>query len=145
MLPQYQQLGARSHYFRISFGKFAFATVALPLFAFIFCILWSLLFFFDESTGTHCSVKNWLPSISAAIGNYQPQRFVWQISILLHILPRLLISYQYFRYYNEVIRINRRPIAYTACLFNVVENFALLGLSLWTSLRDYGNPKSRNI
>lgn len=156
MLPQYQRVNDEddddednsktkqkspmrtNKLFQVSFGKFSVTVVSLPFFAFLFSILWSLLFFFERSTSTHCSVRNWLPSISAAIGNYQPQRFVWQFAILVHALPRFLITHQYYTYYNEIIRKNRRPIAYTACIFNVVENLALVGLSVWTSLEDYG-------
>lgn len=152
MLPQYQRLDSTGDddpkiksrpftsktVFRVSFGKFAVATVSLPFFAFVFCVVWSLLHFFERSTSTHCGVTNWLPSISAAIGNYQPQRFVWQFAILVHALPRFLITHQYYKYYTEIVRKNRRPVAYTACIFNVVENLALVGLSIWTSLADYG-------
>lgn len=154
MLPQYQRLDstgddndeskfkirplAGTTVFRVSFGKFAIAVVSLPFFAFLFCVVWSLVYFFERSTSTHCGVTNWLPSISAAIGNYQPQRFVWQLAILVHALPRFVITHQYYKYYTEIIRKNRRPVAYTACIFNVVENLALVGLSIWTSLADYG-------
>lgn len=137
MLPQYERLDAKP-LLTVSFGKFAFAVVSLPFCSFLFCVLWSVVYFFERSTATHCGVPNFLPSISAAIGNYQPQRFIWQSAILLQALPRLLVTYQYLKYYNIIIRVNRRPIAYTACIFNVFENLALVGLSLWTSSDDYG-------
>lgn len=138
MLPQYERLDTKP-LIRVSFGKFALIVGSLPFFSFIFCVIWSMLYFYERSTATHCGVANFLPSISAAIGNYQPQRFIWQAAILLQSLPRLSVAYQYMKYYNVIIRVNRRPIAYTACLFNVVENVALVGLSLWTSSDNYGN------
>lgn len=139
MLPQYERLGAvRSTVFRIPFAKVSLATVSLPLGAFVFCIGWSLVYFFDRATATHCGVPNLLPSISAAIGNYEPQRTVWQSAILLSTFPRLMVTGHYFNYYSLHIRANRRPIAIAACVLNVVENLALVGLSLWTSLDDYG-------
>lgn len=137
MLPQYERIDAKP-ILKISFGKFALAVVSLPLCSFVFCVLWSLMYFYDRSTATHCGVSNYLPSISAAIGNYQPQRFVWQTAILLQALPRLMVAFQYVKHYGEIIRKNRRPYAYTACIFNVVENCALVGLSMWTSSDDYG-------
>lgn len=60
--------------FTISFGAFAVATVSLPLFAFIFCVIYSLMFSFTLTTATHCNVLNLLPSLSAAIGTYSPQK-----------------------------------------------------------------------
>lgn len=141
MLPEYERLDTKP-LLKVPFGKFALTVVSLPLFSFVFCVLWSLLYFFQRSTATHCGVSNFLPSISAAIGNYQPQRFVWQSAILLQAIPRLMVTYQYAKHYSTIIRVNRRPIAYTACLFNVVENLALVGLSIWTSSDDYGNSMS---
>lgn len=128
----------------IPFGKFAVAIVSLPFLSFIFCVIWSLLYFFERSTSTHCNVSNYLPSISAAIGNYQPQRFVWQTAILLQALPRFLVAQQYLRHYNSVIRRSRRALAYVAFLLNIIENIALVGLSLWTSTDQYGNQIKLN-
>lgn len=122
----------------IPFGKFAVAIVSLPFFGLIFCVIWSILYFFERSTATHCDVLNYLPSISAAIGNYEPQRFVWQVAILLQALPRLLIAQQYVWHYRGIIRRNRRALVYFACVLNIVENCALVGLSLWNSTDDYG-------
>lgn len=142
MLPQYSELGKTgSPKFRINFGKFAVIVVSLPLLSFIFCVIWSILFFFKRSTATHCDVPNYLPSISAAIGNYQPQRFIWQFAICTDIIPRLMIVQMYLQYYTKTIRKNRRNLAYLACFVNVIENFALLGLTLWTSVDDYSTHK----
>lgn len=114
-------------------------TVSLPLFGFIFCVVWSTVYDFQRATMTHCYVRNLLPSLSAAIGNYQPQRFVWQAAILLAAAPRLWITGNYVLLYGRTVRRRqRRLIAYVACLCNGVENVALVGLSLFTSNEDYG-------
>lgn len=154
MLPQYQRLeqsdngssSSSSHNLHhpsgkrrlhIPFERFAVVTLSLPLFAFVYCVLWSVVYNFESSTSTHCYVRNLLPSISAAIGNYQPQRFVWQSAILLTVGPRLWVTGNYVLLYGRQTRRNRRLIAYTACVFNAVENLALVGLSLFTSTDDY--------
>lgn len=138
MLPQYQKLNRPLPLILLPFDKFSVFVVSLPLFSFIFCIIWSILYYFEQSTYTHCAVYNFLPSISSAIGNYQPQRIIWQLAIILHLIPRLIVAYIYYDNYNKIIRRNRRLIAYFAVLLNVIENFALLGLSLWTSADHYG-------
>lgn len=137
MLPQYERLDSNRILFRIRFGIYCLAICMLPFLSFAFCVGYSLWSYFERATATHCGVRNYLPSISAAIGNYQPQRFVWQLAILLQVIPRLTVIYQYYQLYQVIVRKNRRPIAYTACIFNVVENLALVGLSLWTSIDDY--------
>lgn len=90
MLPQYEKINSKP-LFRLPFGKFAFIVVSLPFFAFIFCVLYSIIVDFEQATGTHCRVFNLLPSISASIGNYQPQRIIWQAAIVSHFLPRFVI------------------------------------------------------
>lgn len=74
MIPAYQKLKEENGLddpsppvFSISFAKFSTITVALPLLSFIFCVAYSLIFFFVESTSTHCHVWNYLPSISVSV------------------------------------------------------------------------------
>lgn len=137
---QYETLASSSkaHFLEIPFGKFAVTVVSLPFFSFIFCVIWSVLYFYERSTATHCGVNNYLPSISAAIGNYQPQRIVWQCAVLLQALPRLLVAQQYLRHNSNRVRRSRRALAYLAFALNLIENFALVGLSLWNSSDFYG-------
>lgn len=123
--------------FKLSFGRFVLFLVCLPFFSFLFCVVCSVLFYFNEITHTHCEVVNYLPSVSAAIGRYQPQRFVWQLAICLLFLPRLYVAKMYFEYYKEIITNENMAMAHFACFLNIFENFALLGLSLWTSAHSY--------
>lgn len=149
MLPAYQRLAEkeenesanniRNRLYTVSFSKFSTLTVTLPLASFLFCVGYSLYFFNERSTATHCHVKNYLPSISAAIGSFQPQAIIWQLSIILHFPARLTITWMYLQNYQRNIRKNRKSIAYLACIINVIENFTLLGLSLYTSNDSYGN------
>ncbi|XP_011186766.1 post-GPI attachment to proteins factor 2 [Zeugodacus cucurbitae] len=141
-LTTYTRLDGSKPLFRVPFGKIALAVVSLPLGSFAFCVIWSLIFEFDRSTSTHCDVPNYLPSISAAIGNYEPQKTVWRLAITMQLPFRIAVVKMYMQYYKDTIRRNRRVYAIIACLLNMVENFALLSLSLWTSLDNY--PIHRN-
>lgn len=122
----------------IPFGRFCLRVVSLPLYSFVFCVAWSVIFYFERSTDTHCHVWNFLPSISAAIGNYQPQRFVWQLAITLHAVPRFIVATFYHKRYQSLIRQRWRWLAALATLLNVIENVALLGLTYFTSVDHYG-------
>lgn len=123
---------------RLPFEKVSVLTVGLPLFAFLFCIVYSVLFDFESSTFTHCQVSNVLPSISAAIGNFSPQREVWQSAILLHAAPRFCIAFMYLRHNQSFLYPRDYWMSVLACIFNVTENIALLILSFFTSSENYG-------
>ena len=139
MLPQYERLEANTKpVLRFSFGKFSVLIVSCPLFGFLFCVVWSLLYDFERANATHCLVYNFLPSLSAAIGNYQPQRFVWQMSVLLHAPPRYIVNYMYRNYNSRLLDRGRRYIANICCILNGIEIFSLVGLTLWPSSMDYG-------
>lgn len=123
---------------RVSFEKFSLMTVGFPFFAFLFCIIYSVLFEFESATSTHCQVFNLLPSISAAIGNFSPQREVWQSAIALHAIPRFYLANTYLQHHYSVLYPHDLWMGQTACLLNVVENIALIVLSFFTSSKFYG-------
>lgn len=123
--------------FRVPFGTFSWAVVCLPLCAFMFCIIYSVLFHFTSATYTHCQVFNVLPSISAAIGNFSPQREVWQLAILLHAFPRFYLALMYLQLHQRQLYPKDAYLGNFACVLNIIENLSLIILSLFTSSRHY--------
>ena len=65
----------------------------LPFFAFIACICLTFIKDNAKATRTHCNVTNVLPSVSAVIAAYEPQRFIWRFCFAVDSLPRYLIAY----------------------------------------------------
>lgn len=112
----------------VAFPKIAIVTASLPFLAFIFCILWSLLFNFVDSTSTHCHVSNYLPSVSAAVGSYAPQKYVWRICIALHSTPRYVVMFMYYVQFHRSVLI---------LLLNWVEISCLLGLTFISSTENF--------
>lgn len=110
------------------FRLIALITISLPLFAFIFCIIWSLMFDFTLSTSTHCGVTNYLPSISAAIGNFTPQKYVWRTAIGLHSAPRYIIAvmYYWFKHRSSLLLI-----------VHLIEISSLVGLTFISSNENF--------
>ncbi|CAG2101169.1 unnamed protein product, partial [Medioppia subpectinata] len=111
----------------VPFGSLAVMAVTLPLVAMIVCIMWSLVYEFESSTSTHCGVNNYLPSVSAAIGAFAPQKYIWRLAIGLHSFPRYIIAYVYYNRYDSKLVFG----------LNVVEITALLGLTYVSSTENF--------
>lgn len=121
----------------VPFSKVAWLTVSLPFLAFVFCVAWSVLYNFEHATSTHCQVYNFLPSVSAAIGHYRPQRDVWKTAIALQATVRIIVFMMYYRYYKEHVYIWARHLSNVALVMYAVENTSLVTLSFWTSDENY--------
>ncbi|KAH8242739.1 hypothetical protein KR032_001591, partial [Drosophila birchii] len=138
MLPTNQHLcDPKSVYFRLPFPWVALSSVGLPMAGCIFGVTWSLIFDFERSTYTDCQVTNYLPSISAAIGSYEPQRTVWQLVIFLHFPLRIVMAKAYLQHYLKDFRHCRQLWGVVAHCLNVAEVLALVCLSFWSSTTHY--------
>ncbi|XP_058804233.1 post-GPI attachment to proteins factor 2-like isoform X2 [Phymastichus coffea] len=121
----------------ISFSRIAWFTVSLPFCGFAFCIIWSILYNFEQATETHCNVYNFLPSVSAAIGHYRPQKHIWEFTIAVQAIIRLLVLFMYYEYYKDTAYKWARGITNFALFSYFLENTALVTLSFWSSNENY--------
>ncbi|XP_034827280.1 post-GPI attachment to proteins factor 2-like [Maniola hyperantus] len=127
----------RKYFVKIPIKKLGLFTVSLPLFSFITCVLITLYKDFEKANNTHCKVPNVFPSISASIGNYEPQRSVWRIAIYTHAPLRFFIIYLRWKYYINVISQNCAFVVKLAVFLNILENLSLIGLTYWASSKNY--------
>uniref|UniRef100_A0A915J8P7 CWH43-like N-terminal domain-containing protein n=1 Tax=Romanomermis culicivorax TaxID=13658 RepID=A0A915J8P7_ROMCU len=141
--------------FSITLPQLALFCCGLPAAAFVICVLLSLMLHFEGATKTHCNVPNYLPSISAAIGDYTPERYVWRFCIALHCLPRLMAAIAYKNFYlrSPMVKMSNAKekqsyitysrgfydlLCYLICIFHLVENFFLLALTVVSSTENHG-------
>ncbi|CAF3401936.1 unnamed protein product [Rotaria socialis] len=87
-------MSSRAH---VSMRHFLLFAYSLPCFALFSCVGLSLLKDFEKSTRTHCNVFNFLPSISASIGDCEPQRYIWRLCFALDSVPRYAIAFLQLR------------------------------------------------
>ncbi|XP_011551588.3 post-GPI attachment to proteins factor 2 [Plutella xylostella] len=135
-LPLHNAHG-RKYFIRIPVSKLCLFTVSLPLFAFITCVLMTMYKDFESANKTHCNVPNIFPSISASIGNYEPQSSIWRTAIYIHAPLRFFIIYLRWNHYRNVIYNDYAGVVNFAVLLNFIENLALVGLTHWTSSLNY--------
>jgi len=122
---------------RVPFRNVARLTVSLPLGGFIFCVVWALYIDREAATYTHCGVRNYLPSVSAAMGHFPVSQTVWRVCIALHAAPRFAISDMYYRYLKAMLFSRTLPFTRITCALNVLENIGLIGLTYVSSTENY--------
>lgn len=118
----------------------------LPLGAFLTCVLLAIFLHGDGSTRTHCNVDNYLPSTSAAIGDYTPERYIWRICIALHTAPRFVVAVAYKNFYwtSPLRPVSSKDsnswfnfLCWLICILHWGENLALVLLSCVSSTENY--------
>ncbi|NXT12891.1 PGAP2 factor, partial [Prunella fulvescens] len=75
--------------FRLRFTTLALGTVFCPLFGFLFCVIWSLLFNFRETTATHCGVRDSLGESHIPGGDRAPNEDQDSVSVWKRLTARL--------------------------------------------------------
>ncbi|XP_055943632.1 post-GPI attachment to proteins factor 2-like [Argiope bruennichi] len=128
---------------KIPFRLIWMIVASCPLLAFFFCVSWSLLANFEESTKTHCNVPNYLPSISTAVGAFNPQKYVWRIGIAFHCTPRFLVTLMYYNYFrNNLLSESKwQSVVRILFYFQISEILSLVGLSYISSSEDFDTHK----
>ncbi|XP_055585999.1 post-GPI attachment to proteins factor 2-like [Uranotaenia lowii] len=114
----------------LSFRDLCLFTLLLPLGTLFVCFVSAYIFQPEEIHETHCRVYNVIPSISAITG-VSPQRYLWRISIALHIGPRFVIAFVYKNYYRVLINELIDPLTMKKAtrLLNIVYVLSLVEIS----------------
>ncbi|KAK0414494.1 hypothetical protein QR680_011463 [Steinernema hermaphroditum] len=131
----------------IPFRHIVYCVAGLPLSALFICIFLSITLHIDDSTRTHCGVDNWLPSVSAAVASFSPERYIWRVFIGLHGAPRLILALAFRNLLlSSPIRSPSTGIWFAilcqlACFLNLAENIFLLLLTSISSVEDHESHK----
>ncbi|XP_052900943.1 post-GPI attachment to proteins factor 2-like [Anopheles moucheti] len=128
----------------IGFRDICVFTLVLPLGTLFVCFVSAYVFQPEEIHETHCRVYNIIPSISAITG-VSPQRYLWRVSIALHIGPRFIIAFVYRNWYRAMVAGLNDPARMSkACRMinivywlNLVEISALCGVTYISNKENY--------
>jgi hypothetical protein len=125
----------------VKFSTFGIGILLLPIGSLFVCVVLSILLNFESATATHCRVANYLPSISAAVGGFTPQRYIWRMCIAIHCGPRLFAVLAYYNSFHQLTvhscqKLYHLLVTSTTAL-HLVENFCLLLLTCISSIENY--------
>jgi len=122
-------------------GNFNYGNVGWfgPTASLVLCIFTSIVYHFDDTTKTHCDVPNPLPSISAAVGNNLPERWIFRYGILLMSYQRIMDGFiQYNWLQRHLLPIKSYQILNTMLLvFHWIENLSLFTIAFVSSTEYY--------
>lgn len=121
-----------------------FLISAIPLVTLFLCLIYAIVFQFEDVHETHCRVFNIIPSISAITG-ISPQRYFWRISVAVHIGPRFGLIACYRSHYNgilekiqdEIIKKRARLLATVVFWSHTIELSALCGVTYVSNRENY--------
>nr|XP_023016902.1 post-GPI attachment to proteins factor 2-like isoform X1 [Leptinotarsa decemlineata] len=131
-------------HYSLQFKRACLISVSLPLSALIICFFTAYAFQYNDIQETHCRVFNVIPSISAVTG-ITPQTYLWRISIVFHILPRLIISAVHRSYLLGLMNVLAQPEIQSKAHFwlnaafslNAIETGALCGVTYISNRENY--------
>jgi len=129
--------------FRFLFRHLLVSTVLLPLCSFAFCVIWVMHEDFVKACYTAClkhgnrKIPNYLPSVSAATGDFYVSQVVWRFCILLHAPPRFYFAFQYFQYLCKILPGRHLPLSLVTCLLHCLEISGLVGLTVISSRMNF--------
>ena len=89
------------------------------------CLFFSLWHNGREVTHTHCRVPNVLGSISTCIGDFNPQRSFWKITVMLYLPQRVLATWPLAAVYEEWSKGQRWKTNVARAVAHLVEQLAL--------------------
>ncbi|GMR41810.1 hypothetical protein PMAYCL1PPCAC_12005 [Pristionchus mayeri] len=127
----------------LPFRYVVYVVAGLPSSALFICVICALLLHFDQATTTHCGVDNWLPSVSAAVSTFAPEKYIWRMLIGLHSAPRFILAYSYrnFLLSSPLKPLQDpgffKPLCHIACFIHVIENIFLLLLTYISSVENH--------
>uniref|UniRef100_A0A336MCW7 CSON015277 protein n=1 Tax=Culicoides sonorensis TaxID=179676 RepID=A0A336MCW7_CULSO len=124
----------------IPFRELCIGTLLLPLCSMFICFTTAYIFQPNDIHETHCRVYNIIPSISAITG-ISPQRYLWRISIAIHVGPRFLIAFAYRNFYRQVLAANALHIGEpqvrkASKLINVLFWLSLIEITALTAMHE---------
>ncbi|GJQ69076.1 hypothetical protein Trydic_g6240 [Trypoxylus dichotomus] len=131
-------------HFSLNFRHLCIVTALIPFCTLVICFITAIIYQNEEVHETHCQVYNIIPSISAITG-VSPQRYLWRLSVAIHIGPRYIIAATHRSYLRSFIGkdadldVQRAICRWLEVAFwcNVLEVSALAGVTYISNMENY--------
>ena len=109
----------------------------VPLLSLYVTLVISLCNNFESVThNTGCSsrrVANIVPSVSACLGDFFPQRGIWRVCVMSYVWQRVISGFVQYFHYGQATRWTLPKVNFWRAIVHVVEQIFLIGLSAVSS------------
>jgi hypothetical protein len=118
---------------RMTWGWLTFVTTSSPLISLWICLVVSVAYNYQQVLSTSCQSANFMPSISACIGDFYPQFAFWRMNVMFYVWQRILAAFVSYHHYHQVTRGSMPLINRLRLIAAIVENVGLVVLSAISS------------
>lgn len=130
-----RQIIKRSHFSSPFWLTLYLGGTVPPVGGLALCLFIASVFHGANTNRTHCGVYNFWPSVSSAIGNNAPEKYIWRLAVGLHNTITLLDS---FLMYHNLVQNGASVVWSRICVVCRIScNMSLFMLTFVTSTEDF--------
>jgi hypothetical protein len=89
---------------KVTWGWLTFVTTSSPLISLWICLVLSIAYNYNQVLRSSCPQRNFMPSISACIGDHYPQFVFWRLNVMFYVWQRFLAAFVSYHPYHQATK-----------------------------------------